>query len=69
MSPRARKALVNALAVALEFGHNYIGTEHILLGLYRDPDSLAAHVLAEVGAEHAEAHARITELLRGYAKP
>jgi ATP-dependent Clp protease ATP-binding subunit ClpA len=67
MSPGARTALVHALAVALELGHNYIGTEHILLGLYRTPDSLAAHVLAEVGAERAEAEARVTELLRGYA--
>jgi ATP-dependent Clp protease ATP-binding subunit ClpA len=69
MSPGARAALVSALAAALEFGHNYIGTEHILLGLYRDPDSLAARVLAEVGAEASEVQARVAELLRGYAQP
>jgi ATP-dependent Clp protease ATP-binding subunit ClpA len=69
MSPRARTALVNAVTVALELGHNYIGTEHILLGLYRDPDSLASLVLAETGAERAEVEARIAELLRGYTKP
>jgi ATP-dependent Clp protease ATP-binding subunit ClpA len=69
MSPRARTVLVNALAVALELGHNYIGTEHILLGLYRDPDSLASRVLAETGAERAEVEARVAELLRGYTKP
>jgi ATP-dependent Clp protease ATP-binding subunit ClpA len=69
MSPRARSALVNAVAVALELGHNYIGTEHILLGLYRDPDSLACRALAETGAERAEVEARVAELLRGYAKP
>src|SRR5215469_10843104 len=46
MGPAARAVLVNAVTVALEFGHNYIGTEHILLALYRDPDSLAARVLA-----------------------
>jgi ATP-dependent Clp protease ATP-binding subunit ClpA len=69
MSPRARAALVNAVAVALELGHNYIGTEHILLGLYRDPDSLASRVLAEAGAERAEVEARVAELLRGYPKP
>ncbi len=69
MSPRARSALVNAVAVALELGHNYIGTEHILLGLYRDPDSLASRVLAETGAERAEVEARVGELLRGYTKP
>ncbi len=69
MSPRARAALVNALAVALEFGHNYIGTEHILLGLYREPESLAARVLNEIGPEPAEAQTRVAELLRGYPKP
>ena len=69
MSPSARAALVSALAVALEFGHNYIGTEHILLGLYREPDSLAARVLAELGPGPDEAQAQVTELLRGYAKP
>ncbi len=69
MSPRGRTALVNAVTVALELGHNYIGTEHILLGLYRDPDSLASLVLAETGAERAEVEARVAELLRGYPKP
>ena len=69
LSPGARAVLLNALAVALEFGHNYIGTEHILLALYRDPDSLAARILAELGAEGSEARIRVTELLRGYAKP
>jgi ATP-dependent Clp protease ATP-binding subunit ClpA len=69
MSPKARAALVSALAVALELGHNYIGTEHILLGLYRDPDSLAARVLAEVGPDPAEVEARVGELLRGFTAP
>jgi len=69
MSPGARTVLLNAVTVALEFGHNYIGTEHILLALYREPDSLAARVLAEVGAERSEAQVRIDELLRGTAEP
>jgi len=69
MSPGARTVLMNAVAVALEFGHNYIGTEHILLALYRDPDSLAARVLAEAGAERSETQVRIAELLRGLTKP
>jgi ATP-dependent Clp protease ATP-binding subunit ClpA len=67
-TPRARAALVNAVAIALEFGHNYIGTEHLLLGLYRDQDCLAARVLADLGPEPAEAQARVAELLRGYSK-
>jgi hypothetical protein len=69
MSPGGRTALLDAVAVALEFGHNYIGTEHILLALYRDPDSLAARVLAESGADASQAQVRIAEMLRGYAKP
>jgi len=69
MAPGARTALVDAVAVALESGHNYIGTEHILLGLYRNPDNLAARVLAEAGAGRSQAQARIAEMLRGYAKP
>jgi ATP-dependent Clp protease ATP-binding subunit ClpA len=64
-----RRALRNALAVALELGHNYIGTEHLLLGLYRDPGSPAAATLAAVGASENEVTAHITELLRGYRKP
>jgi ATP-dependent Clp protease ATP-binding subunit ClpA len=64
MSPGARTALLDAVVVALEFGHNYIGTEHILLALYRDPDSLAARVLTEAGAERSEAQDRIAKLLR-----
>jgi ATP-dependent Clp protease ATP-binding subunit ClpA len=67
MSPGARTALLDAVAVALEFGHNYIGTEHILLGLYRNPDSLAARVLAGAGADRSQVQVRIAELLRGYA--
>jgi hypothetical protein len=69
MSPAARTVLVNAVAVALEFGHNYIGTEHILLALYREPDSLAARVLARSGAGRNQAWALVKKLLHGYAKP
>ncbi len=69
MSPAARAVLVNAVAVALEFGHNYIGTEHILLALYRDPDSLAARVLAGAGAHGRHAEALVRKLLHGDAKP
>ncbi|HEY7324825.1 MAG TPA: Clp protease N-terminal domain-containing protein [Streptosporangiaceae bacterium] len=69
MSPAARAALVNAVAVALEFGHNYIGTEHILLALYRDPDSLAARVLAGAGAGGRQAEALVRKLLHGYTAP
>jgi ATP-dependent Clp protease ATP-binding subunit ClpA len=69
MSAAARTVLVNAVAVALEFGHNYIGTEHILLALYRDPDSLAARVLAGAGADRSQAHVLVKKLLHGYTSP
>lgn len=65
MSPAGRTTVLNALGIALEFGHNYIGTEHLLLALYRDPDNLAARVLAAAGADRSEAQVRVRELLRG----
>ena len=69
LSAAGHAAVMNAVAVALELRHNYIGTEHILLGLYRDPDSLAARVLADAGGDPSEVRVRVAELLRGYAKP
>jgi ATP-dependent Clp protease ATP-binding subunit ClpC len=65
-SPEAATALRDAVAEALELGHNYIGTEHILLGLMRDPDAPVAAILARVGASPAEARVRLAELLRGF---
>jgi ATP-dependent Clp protease ATP-binding subunit ClpA len=61
----AKRAMSDALAVALEFGHNYIGTEHLLLGLYRNADSTAAWILGEAGALESTARAHVTDLLRG----
>jgi hypothetical protein len=68
-SAPAQAVLRDAVVEALELGHNYIGTEHILLGLLRDPDSPGARLLAELGATPAETKVRITELLAGFAKP
>ncbi|HEY2287807.1 MAG TPA: Clp protease N-terminal domain-containing protein [Streptosporangiaceae bacterium] len=65
----AATALRNALAVALELGHDYIGTEHMLLGLLRDPDAPAAAMLSQLGATPAEARVRVAELLRGFQPP
>jgi ATP-dependent Clp protease ATP-binding subunit ClpA len=62
----AKRALRDALAVALEFGHNYIGTEHILLSLYRNGDSLAAQILTQAGALESTARAHVTAMLRGH---
>jgi ATP-dependent Clp protease ATP-binding subunit ClpA len=61
----AKRALRDALAVALEFGHNYIGTEHLLLALYRNEDSLAARILTQAGAIESTARAHIVAMLRG----
>jgi ATP-dependent Clp protease ATP-binding subunit ClpA len=68
-TPDGTRVLRAALAVALEQGHNYIGTEHLLLGLYRDPGSPATVTLRAAGATEAEATAHITELLRGFRRP
>lgn len=67
-SGQAKLALRDALAVALEFGHNYIGTEHLLLGLYRNDDSLAARILTEAGAPEPTARAHIVDMLRGFGQ-
>jgi ATP-dependent Clp protease ATP-binding subunit ClpA len=64
-SEDTRRALAGSLAVALELGHNYIGTEHILLGLYRNEDSRAAKILASHAALESTARARVIEILRG----
>lgn len=59
------RALRDSLAVALELGHNYIGTEHLLLGLYRNDEATAARILASAGALEGTARAHVTEILRG----
>jgi hypothetical protein len=68
-SEPAKAVLRHALVEALELSHNYIGTEHLLLGLLRDPDAPGAQLLAQLGATPAEARVRLTEMLRGFGKP
>jgi ATP-dependent Clp protease ATP-binding subunit ClpA len=65
-TPAAGAVLRGALAIALRFGHNYIGTEHLLLGIYQSPDSKAARILAQLGAVEATAQAHVAEELRGF---
>jgi ATP-dependent Clp protease ATP-binding subunit ClpA len=60
----AKRAMLDALTVALEFSHNYIGTEHVLLGLYRNSNSTAAWILGEAGALESTARAHVIDLLR-----
>src|SRR5437868_589321 len=50
-TPRAKKVLELSLREALSIGHNHIGTEHILLGLVRENDGVAARIMLELGAD------------------
>lgn len=62
-SPRAKTSLENALRESLQLGHNYIGTEHMLLGLIRTTDSRAARVLSDLGATFERVRAQVLALL------
>jgi ATP-dependent Clp protease ATP-binding subunit ClpA len=62
-TPRAKKVLELALRESLQLGHNYIGTEHILLGLIREGEGVAAQVLAELGADLTRVRSRVMQLL------
>jgi ATP-dependent Clp protease ATP-binding subunit ClpA len=62
-TPRAKKVLELSLREALHFGHNYIGTEHILLGLIREREGMAAKALVQVGADLAQIRQRVDELV------
>jgi ATP-dependent Clp protease ATP-binding subunit ClpC len=62
-TPRAKQALEDALRESLQLGHNYIGTEHILLGLLRNNESTAARVLNELGASFDRTRVQIVEVL------
>ncbi len=66
-TPRAKAVLRSALEEALQLGHNYIGTEHLLLGLFADEDSIAAKVLQDLGASEGIARDRTLQLLAGYS--
>jgi ATP-dependent Clp protease ATP-binding subunit ClpA len=64
-TPRAKKVLELSLREALQLGHNYVGTEHILLGLIREGEGVAAQVLARFGADHARLREQVLRLLTG----
>jgi ATP-dependent Clp protease ATP-binding subunit ClpC len=64
-TPRAKKVLELSLREALQLGHNYIGTEHILLGLVREGEGIAAQVLQKLGADLARVRETVVELLPG----
>ena len=67
-TPRAKKVLELSLREALQLGHNYIGTEHILLGLLDTPESTAARTLAELGIGADAVRAKVMSKLAGYTK-
>jgi len=66
-TPRAKKVLELSLREALQLGHNYIGTEHILLGLIREGEGVAAQVLQKLGADLNRVRQAVIQLLSGYA--
>ena len=66
-TPRAKKVLELSLREALQLGHNYIGTEHILLGLIREGEGVAAQVLTKLGADLSRVRQQVIQLLSGYS--
>jgi ATP-dependent Clp protease ATP-binding subunit ClpC len=64
-TPRAKKVLELSLRESLQLGHNYIGTEHILLGLIREGEGVAAQVLVKLGADLNRVRQQVIQLLHG----
>lgn len=65
-TPRAKKVLEYALREGLQLGHSYIGTEHLLLGLLREQDGVAAKVLIKLGADLPRVRQQVNQLMSGY---
>jgi ATP-dependent Clp protease ATP-binding subunit ClpC len=65
-TPRAKKVLELGLREALHLGHNYIGTEHLLLGLVREGEGVGAQVLGKLGADLNGVRQQVIQLLSGY---
>jgi ATP-dependent Clp protease ATP-binding subunit ClpC len=64
-TPRAKKVLELSLREALELGHNYIGTEHVLLGLIRENEGVAARILLDFGADDELIRGQLMRMLAG----
>ena len=62
-TPRAKKVLELSLREALQLGHSYIGTEHILLGLVREGEGVACQALVKLGANLPTVRARVLQLV------
>ena len=65
-TPRAKKVLELSLREALQLGHNYIGTEHMLLGLVREGEGVGAQVLVGLGADLASVRQQVVRILSGH---
>jgi ATP-dependent Clp protease ATP-binding subunit ClpC len=68
-TPRAKKVLELSLREALQLGHDYIGTEHILLGLIREGEGVAAQVLTNLGGELSRVRVKVIELIPAAGEP
>jgi ATP-dependent Clp protease ATP-binding subunit ClpC len=64
-TPRAKKVLELSLREALQLGHSYIGTEHMLLGLVREGDGVAAQVLVQLGADLGRVRQQVVQMMSG----
>jgi ATP-dependent Clp protease ATP-binding subunit ClpA len=64
-TPRAKKVLELSLREALQLGHSYIGTEHILLGLIREGEGVAATVLVDLGADLGRVRQAVMQVMSG----
>ena len=65
-TPRAKKVIEYAMREGLQLGHSYIGTEHLLLGLTREPDGVAAQVLTKLGADMPRVRSQVNQLISGF---
>jgi hypothetical protein len=68
-TPRAKIALEMTMREALKLGHNYIGTEHMILALANAPEGVAVNVLTELGVSASALHDAVIGILAGYGKP
>ena len=67
-TPRAKRVFELSFREALQLGHNYIGTEHMLLGLLREGEGVAAQVLQKLGADLGQVRQTVIQLLSGYQR-
>ena len=67
-TPRAKRVFELSLREALPLGHNYIGTEHLLLGLLKEGEGVAAQVLTKQGADLAQVRQTVIQMLSGYQR-